>query len=164
MHGFGHIEIPTTDFKKAKRFFGTVFGWEFQDVPDMEYVLFKTGQLPNGGFVKVKKMRKSGQVNVYIEVEDIDSKLKEIKKGKRESAGEKGARGERRILGPVHDTRWLQALSLGDVASRRCSHGVNPSDLTTTHGRFRIHPGRSLCALHSRSHRGDLPGERLPAL
>lgn len=82
MHGFGHIEIPTTDFKKAKRFFGTVFGWEFQDVPEMEYVLFKTGQLPNGGFVKVKKMRKSGQVNVYIEVEDIDSKLKEIKKAK----------------------------------------------------------------------------------
>ena len=82
MHGFGHIEIPTTNPKKAKKFFGTVFGWTFQDVPEMEYVLFRAGTEPNGGFYVVKKMPKKGQVYVYIEVEDIDAKLKEIKKAK----------------------------------------------------------------------------------
>ena len=49
MNGFGHIEIPTTNFKKAKKFYGTVFGWSFEDVPDMDYVLFKAGTQPNGG-------------------------------------------------------------------------------------------------------------------
>lgn len=82
MHGFGHIEIPTTNLRKAKKFFGNVFGWSFTDVPDIDYVLFRAGNPPNGGFYEVKKMPKKGQVNVYIEVEDVDAKLKEIKKAK----------------------------------------------------------------------------------
>ncbi len=82
MHHFGHIEIPTTDLKKAKKFFGKIFGWTFQDLPDVDYVLFRTESHPNGGFYTVKKMPKKGQVNVYIEVEDIDSALKEIRKAR----------------------------------------------------------------------------------
>ncbi len=82
MHGFGHISIPTTNLKKAKKFFGKVFGWTFKDIPDMNYVLFWAGAPPNGGFYRVKKMPKKAQVNVFIEVEDIDTKLKEIKKAK----------------------------------------------------------------------------------
>ena len=82
MNGFGHIEIPTTNLKKAKKFFGAVFGWTFQDVADMDYVLFRAGSQPNGGFYELKKMPKKGQVNVYIEVDDIPVKLKEIKKAK----------------------------------------------------------------------------------
>ncbi|HXX64322.1 MAG TPA: VOC family protein [Bacteroidota bacterium] len=82
MHGFGHIEIPTTSFKKAKKFFGAVFGWTFTDLTEMDYVLFRAGNEPNGGFYEVKKMPKKGQVHVYIEVADIDAKLKEIKKAK----------------------------------------------------------------------------------
>ena len=42
----------------------------------------KAGNPPHGGFYQVKKMPKKGQVNVYIEVEDIDAKLKEIKKAR----------------------------------------------------------------------------------
>jgi predicted enzyme related to lactoylglutathione lyase len=82
MHGFGHISIPTTNLKKAKKFFGKVFGWTFKDYLDMNYVLFWAGEPPNGGFYLVKKMPKKAQVNVFIEVEDIDAKLKEIKKAK----------------------------------------------------------------------------------
>ena len=82
MHGFGHIEIPTTDFKKAKKFFGNIFGWTFQDMPEMNYVSFRAGTQPNGGFYLVKKMPAKGQVNAFIEVEDIDAKLKEIRKAR----------------------------------------------------------------------------------
>ena len=82
MHGFGHIEIPSTNFKRTKKFFGTVFGWVFTDIPDMDYVMFRAGEQPNGGFYMVKKMPKKGQVNAYIEVADIDAKLKEIKKAR----------------------------------------------------------------------------------
>jgi uncharacterized protein len=80
MHGFGHVEIPTTSFKKAKKFYGTAFGWTFTDIEGIDYVTFRAGTQPNGGMFEVKKMPKKGQVNVYIEVEDIDAKLKEIKK------------------------------------------------------------------------------------
>lgn len=79
MHGFGHIEIPTTNFARAKKFFEKVFGWTYHDVPEMKYVLFRAGAPPDGGFYLVKKMPKKGQVNAYIEVEDIDAKLKEIR-------------------------------------------------------------------------------------
>ena len=82
MNGFGHIEIPTTNFKKAKKFYGSVFGWTFEEVPDMDYILFRAGTQPNGGFYELRKMPKKGQVNVYIEVDDIVAKLKEIKKAK----------------------------------------------------------------------------------
>ena len=82
MHSFGHIQIPTTSVKKAKKFFSTVFGWTFTDHPELGYTLFHTGSHPNGGLELVKKMKKRGQVLPYIEVEDIDAKLKEIKKAK----------------------------------------------------------------------------------
>jgi predicted enzyme related to lactoylglutathione lyase len=82
MHGFGHIESPSTNFKRTMKFFGGLFGWTFQDYPDMKYVVFRAGTQPGGGFYLVKKMPKKGQVNVYIEVENIDAKLKEIKKAR----------------------------------------------------------------------------------
>jgi len=82
MHGFGHIEIPTTNFKRAKKFYGAIFEWTFQDIPDMDYVTFRAGNPPNGGLYLVKKMPKKHQVNVYVEVEDIDAKLKQIKKAR----------------------------------------------------------------------------------
>lgn len=82
MHGFGHVEIPTTNLKRAKKFFEKTFGWTCQDYPDMDYVVFRAGTPPGGGFYLVKKMPKKGQVNVYIEVEDIDAKLKEIRKAR----------------------------------------------------------------------------------
>jgi predicted enzyme related to lactoylglutathione lyase len=44
--------------------------------------MFRAGSPPNGGFYLVKKMPKKGQVNVYVEVENIDDTLKVIKKAK----------------------------------------------------------------------------------
>jgi hypothetical protein len=82
MHSFGHIEIPTTDFKKAKKFYGSIFGWTFRDLPDIDYVLFHAGNPPNGGLFEVKKMPKKGQVNVYVMVADIDETLKAIRKAR----------------------------------------------------------------------------------
>jgi len=105
MHGFGHIEIPSTNFKRTKKFFGSVFGWTFTDLPDIDYVLFRAGAQPNGGFFKVKKMPRKGQVNVYIEVEDIDAKLKEIRK----------ARGKVLVKKtPVGDMGWFGQFATPD--------------------------------------------------
>jgi uncharacterized protein len=82
MHAFGHIEIPTTNIEKAKKFFGTVFGWTFSHIQDINYTIIHTGKHPNGGFELVKKIPKKGQVIPYIEVEDIDATLKAIQKAR----------------------------------------------------------------------------------
>jgi len=80
--GFVHIEIPVRDLKRAKTFYGKVFGWTFRDVL-REYVLFEIpGGGVGGGLFKVKKVPTRAAVNAYLEVEDIDAKLKEIKKAR----------------------------------------------------------------------------------
>jgi predicted enzyme related to lactoylglutathione lyase len=80
--GFVHIEIPTGDLKRAKAFYGKVFGWTFRDW-GKEYALFDVpGGGVGGGLTKVKKVPTKPAVNAYIEVEDIDAKLKDIKKAR----------------------------------------------------------------------------------
>lgn len=76
MHGVCHIEIPTTDPQKSKDFFGTVFGWQFEDMGD--YVTWRAHGV-GGGFTKESKPAAGGVV-IYIEVEDIDKKLGDIEK------------------------------------------------------------------------------------
>jgi len=105
MHGVGHVEIPTTNIKKARKFLGKIFGWTFQDVPEVDRVLIHTGSMPGGSLLRVKKMPKKGQVNVYIEVEDIEAKLKEIKKAKGKVLVKKS---------PVGTMGWLGQFSTPD--------------------------------------------------
>ncbi|MDR7417801.1 MAG: VOC family protein [Armatimonadota bacterium] len=82
MGGFVHIEIPTGDLRRAKAFYGKVFGWTFRDY-GKEYVLFEVpGGGVGGGLTKVKKVPTKAAVNAYIEVDDIDATLKEIKKAR----------------------------------------------------------------------------------
>jgi len=80
MHGFGHIEIPSTNVEKSKKFFSAVFGWTFSHLSDIDYTIIHTGKHPNGGFELMKRIPKKGQVIPYIEVEDIDTTLKLIRK------------------------------------------------------------------------------------
>jgi predicted enzyme related to lactoylglutathione lyase len=82
VHGFIHIEIPTRDLKRAKAFYGKIFGWTFQDY-GKEYALFQIpGGGVGGGITKMKKVPTKPVINAYIEVEDVDAKLKEIKKAR----------------------------------------------------------------------------------
>ena len=47
----GHIELPAQDDERGKRFWGSLFGWEFQDagIPEMRYHLTQIGDV--GGAV-----------------------------------------------------------------------------------------------------------------
>jgi predicted enzyme related to lactoylglutathione lyase len=69
MHAFGHIEIPTTNLQKSKKFFGTVFGWTFSHIQDIDYTIIHTGKHPNGGFEIVKRhsVYRSGRHRYNIE-------------------------------------------------------------------------------------------------
>jgi len=88
MNGICHVEIPCTDYEKVTEFYGDVFGWESQIIPEMNYATFKTGDGPGGGFSKELKVSESG-VLFYIQVEDIDASLKKI-----ETAGGQMVKGK----------------------------------------------------------------------
>ncbi len=73
-----HIELPVKDRDRAKKFYGDLFGWKFQDMPEMDYTLFETANGPGGGlFVPQEGQYDKGALN-YILVEDVDAKSKEI--------------------------------------------------------------------------------------
>ncbi|MDZ7290297.1 MAG: VOC family protein [candidate division KSB1 bacterium] len=77
-HHFIHVEIPCTDFDKAREFYEGVFGWKTSYVPEMDYMLFETGGGLEGGFYKSPEHAgRQGVVN-YIEVEDIEKTLEAI--------------------------------------------------------------------------------------
>ncbi len=91
MDGICHVEIPCTDFEKAKKFYGDVFGWETQIIPEMDYAVFKVKDGPGGGFSKQLKVSDSG-ILFYIEVEDIEAALKKV-----DTAGGKTVKGKTEI-------------------------------------------------------------------
>ena len=115
MHAFGHIEIPTTNIIKSKKFFGTVFGWTFSHIQDINYTIIHTGKHPNGGFEIVKRLPKKVQVVPYIEVEDIDTTIKAIRKAhgkvlmKKSQVGSMGWRARFATPEGVELCLWQQA-------------------------------------------------------
>ena len=76
MHGFCHIEIPTTDPQKSKDFYEKIFDWKM-NISNPKYIQFSTPDNEGGGFTPTSKPTQDG-VLLYIEVEDIEKKLKEI--------------------------------------------------------------------------------------
>lgn len=85
-----HVEIPSTDLKKSKLFYESVFGWEVSLESGMEgYALFRAGDGPGGGFDATGKKKADGEIVLYIQVEDINATLEKIKKGEGKVAAEK---------------------------------------------------------------------------
>lgn len=82
MHDIVHVEIPVKDIKRAKAFYGAVFGWTFQDY-GKDYAIFTTpGRAVGGGLTRVKKVPTKPALNVYIGVDDIEAASKSIKKAR----------------------------------------------------------------------------------
>jgi uncharacterized protein len=88
MRGVVHFEIPADDVARAKEFYGSVFEWELQDLPGMDYTMAHTTevdeqtQMPtspgaiNGGLVP-----RSGDTPapvLTVDVESIDQALKQV--------------------------------------------------------------------------------------
>jgi predicted enzyme related to lactoylglutathione lyase len=84
-----HFEIPADDVERAKRFYDSIFGWQLQDMPEMEYTVIQTTpvdeqtQMPrdpgaiNGGLYRRNADTPSTPV-LTIDVESIDDALKQI--------------------------------------------------------------------------------------
>jgi predicted enzyme related to lactoylglutathione lyase len=75
----GHIEWGSTDLDRSKDFFKGLFDWEFREW-NADYYFFNPGEGPGGGFMKVEKVDSGNSGVAYIEVEDIDSTLTQVRK------------------------------------------------------------------------------------
>ncbi|MCI4324475.1 MAG: VOC family protein [Thermoplasmata archaeon] len=48
----GHFEIPADDVTRAKKFYGSTFGWKYVEPPGMEYAMVSTGAVTEEGMPK----------------------------------------------------------------------------------------------------------------
>jgi uncharacterized protein len=109
-----HFEIPFDDKDRAIKFYKETFDWDMQDMPEMSYVIARSGPtdekyMPketgfiNGGMYKRDDASSKSPVLV-IDVENIDDHVKKI-----ESAGGKLVRakvqvGDMGLYAQVTDT------------------------------------------------------------
>jgi predicted enzyme related to lactoylglutathione lyase len=86
-----HFEIPVDDLGRAKKFYGSIFGWDLRDMSGMDYTTVETtpvdeqqrpkdpGAINGGMFTRTSEL----PVPVFtINVNSIDDSLKQV-----ESAG-----------------------------------------------------------------------------
>jgi predicted enzyme related to lactoylglutathione lyase len=80
VHKIVHIELSAKDRKALSKFYANVFGWEVQDIDEMNYTTFKAGDGVGGGFNPVTEENPVGMVTVYIETDDVTASLKDVQK------------------------------------------------------------------------------------
>jgi predicted enzyme related to lactoylglutathione lyase len=47
-----HFEIPADNLARAKKFYSTVFGWNLNEIPEMEYTMVRTAESDENGMPK----------------------------------------------------------------------------------------------------------------
>ena len=73
-----HVELHSADPAKSKMFYGEVFGWKFEEIPEMNYTTWKAANDPSGGLTKAMEGR-SPQVLNYILSNSIVETLQDIR-------------------------------------------------------------------------------------
>jgi uncharacterized protein len=100
-----HFEIPYDDGDRARRFYAEAFGWQLQEMPDLQYTMVSTGPVTEEGmpsepgFVNGGMFDRAaaGEINkpvLTIDVDDIDATWKSIEQLGGKAVGEKLAVGE----------------------------------------------------------------------
>ncbi|GAF82394.1 unnamed protein product [marine sediment metagenome] len=76
MNSICHIEIPSNDFDKVRKYYGDIFNWQFDYMKEMDYLVFKAPEGLNGGFSKGYAIADKPGILFYIDVEDIEATIK----------------------------------------------------------------------------------------
>ena len=81
-----HLEIPAGDTAKSRAFWGSLFGWEFQEYPGSptEYHMTRFSETSGGAIYGADDG--SGSPRVYFDVDDINAENARVK----ELGGEAG--------------------------------------------------------------------------
>jgi uncharacterized protein len=111
-----HFEIPTEDKERAGKFYNKVFDWKLNPMPEMKYTIVHTGEVDdtNNNMPKEKGFINGGlfdrgdgplqNVIITIKVDNIDSKLEEIKSNGGLVVKEKNSVGDMGFIAYFKDT------------------------------------------------------------
>lgn len=72
-----HVEFHSADPTRTKQFYQQVFGWKFQEIPEMNYALFQAPSPPHGGLQKHGEGRGPTVMN-YVLSKSINATLPKI--------------------------------------------------------------------------------------
>jgi predicted enzyme related to lactoylglutathione lyase len=72
---FVHIELNTGDPARAQKFYGQVFQWKLQPMPQMGYTMIDVGKGVGGGMQKKPMAEAPTQWLPYVEVKDVADTL-----------------------------------------------------------------------------------------
>lgn len=76
-----HFELPVKNLERAKRFYGEIFAWKFQDQPEIQYTTITTPGGQIGGGLLTPTPRMPFEVTNYLcvdSIEDAAAKIKEL--------------------------------------------------------------------------------------
>ncbi len=77
-HPIVHIEFSTHDREVGAKFYSELFGWKFEQIPDMNYATFEADGGPGGGLNPVTETTPPGATVVYVDTDDIDASLAKV--------------------------------------------------------------------------------------
>lgn len=73
---FCHVELNTIDVDKAKAFYGRLFDWKLEDVPNASYTMIRVGEGTGGGLMKNPIPGAPSFWLAYVLVDDIEAVTK----------------------------------------------------------------------------------------
>jgi uncharacterized protein len=76
---FCHVELNTTDVKKAKDFYSKLFDWKLEDMPAGNYTMIRVGEGTGGGMMKNPIPGAPSFWLAYVLVDDIEAATKKAK-------------------------------------------------------------------------------------
>src|SRR5215470_17191305 len=76
---FCHVELNTTDVKKAKDFYAKLFDWKLEDMPGADYTMIRVGDGTGGGMMKNPVPGAASFWLAYVLVDDIQASTKKAK-------------------------------------------------------------------------------------
>jgi predicted enzyme related to lactoylglutathione lyase len=74
-HPIVHIEFSTQDREASAKFYSDLFGWQVEQIPEMNYATFTPGEGVGGGFNPISDQSPAGTVVVYVGTDDIPGTL-----------------------------------------------------------------------------------------
>ncbi len=79
MAGMVHVEIPVDDTAGGKRFWGSLFGWDFQAYPEgSEYHMARLTEDSGAAVSGMEGPGKRG-LRVYFEIDDMDASVAKVR-------------------------------------------------------------------------------------
>ena len=80
---FVHVELHTSDVAKAKKFYGSLFGWKLEDMPMPggagAYTMIGVGEGTGGGMMKHPMPGEASSWLAYVGVDDVAAATRKAK-------------------------------------------------------------------------------------